>query len=99
MSLTDELSPPIRAENILPSAQWIGGVGAGAWLTIEEENESFVITRQTKDGETTFRGSFNLSSGVFDIKKPFQFTYPSHFEICTVIQNRTMIQFKNNSNN
>ncbi|MBC8266959.1 MAG: hypothetical protein H8E84_08350 [Flavobacteriales bacterium] len=84
---------PKKAEKIPSSAQWLGGIGAGSWFSLEKEGSVFRIRRFSEYGDLECEGLFDVNSSDFDSTKPFEFTYLSHCNKCNIIQNGTEYKF------
>lgn len=75
-----------RPLNIPEGAQYLGGVGDGAWYHAETLNaEELMIRRFSSRGDIEYSVLANAPSEV-DLAKPFQFTYDSHLLFTHVIQ-------------
>ena len=86
------IKPPIKPLNINCDSQWLGGVGAGSWFSIEEHAKKYKIKRFSKEGKLEFAGIFKTKSE-FNIELPYKFTYLSHYRFCTIIQDNHKIIF------
>jgi hypothetical protein len=77
-------------------AQWLGGIGAGAWFDIKKNNESdtYKIRRYFKNGELIFEKDFMLVEGKIDLESKYQFAYDSHALKCTILQDNKKALFK-----
>ncbi|MBL4755731.1 MAG: hypothetical protein JKY52_19320 [Flavobacteriales bacterium] len=84
------LEAPERHVNIPENAQWLGGVGAGSWfcLLFYETMSKFQyrIQRFAVSGEKECDSLFYLEDDVLDANLPYQFTYLSHCQKCTILQ-------------
>jgi len=60
-------------------AQWLGGVGEGAWYHLEstEKSSCFKVSRYTESGEIDYVRDFHCQY-TFDPRLPFTFQYDSH---------------------
>ena len=84
-----------RPKNIPLSAQLLMGIGASAWFYIEQENQSYRILRYSEEGELECDSLFSIKGRVeFDIDQSYEFTYISHCQECTILQNNKKIQFE-----
>lgn len=93
-----------RPDNLPEHAQWLGGIGEGAWYVIEptvepKESEQLVegkyaieVSRYTEYGELEYRLPFYTNED-FDAKKPFRIAYDSHMIATNVMQNGRIIRF------
>ena len=80
-------------KNISKNAQLIKGVGASSWFTISKERQYYRIERYALDGELECSGLFKAELHSFDINSKYKFTYISHCQICTIIQNDITYKF------
>ncbi len=84
------LSPPGAG------AQYLDGIGAGAWflLTLEDTSQPlFRIRRYDDDHRQDFDGVFAVNDRRFSPEKEFQFIYDSHCLFCHVKQNNQIYRF------
>ena len=92
------LLAPDKKTTIPSNAKWLAGEGAGAWFVIEKEEslnvQEYRLRRFAPDGVLHCNRIFRVTEGAFDIAIPFDFTYPSHCAICTVIQNKHKVVLK-----
>lgn len=74
-------------------AQWLGGVGEGAWYHIRNHAEEgcYIVARFTEHGEEEYRGLFKTSE-TLDVGKPLKIEYDSHFLFTTVSQRGRLIR-------
>lgn len=89
VKLPDDVEPghtfePARPELLPSDAQWLGGIGEGAWFRIESINGQFRIHRYDQTGNIEFTRSF--TSTWFNPSKPYRITYDTHALKVTVIQ-------------
>lgn len=91
--LPDDKQPGSMHERAKPTripheAQWLGGVGEGAWFHLEdtEEENRYVVTRYTETGELEYSLPF-ISEAPLDLNQPYQFEYDSHMLYATIVQN------------
>ena len=84
------LDAPQRHANIPENAQWLGGVGAGSWFCLSNDDKmgkfQYGIQRYAPTGEKECDGLFYLEDEFIDLNQPYQFTYLSHCEKCTILQ-------------
>ncbi|HIA37839.1 MAG TPA: hypothetical protein EYN89_14180 [Flavobacteriales bacterium] len=85
--------PPFLPSDLPKGCQWLGGEGAGTWFHLSKPSnlpeEEFRIRRYSHEGYIDCDRTFVLSSRnniEFDIDKPFKFTYLSHCQKCTILQ-------------
>ena len=76
-----------RPINIEEKAQLLEGVGANAWFYLSIENNRYQIKRYSFEGDLECCGFFIVDDSTFDINVKYKFTYISHCQKCTVLQN------------
>lgn len=83
----------LRPAHLPETAQWLGGVGEGAWYTLEayDHNGHFLVSRFTEEGEEEYRHVF-YTQEPFDAERPFEITYDSHLLFTTVQQEGNRIR-------
>ena len=67
--------------------KWLGGIGYGAWYSIEEtfDENRYKISQYCVNGKLMFSALFEKENDIkFDINKPYVFDYPSHYEQITL---------------
>lgn len=81
------MAEPKRPASIPAGAQWLGGIGEGAWYALESgaETGTFLITKYAADGKTDYQVSCQTDSGI-DPCLPHQFTYRCHYQRHIIIQ-------------
>lgn len=84
-----------RPAHLPDTAQWLGGVGEGAWYTLAPngQNGQYVVARFTQQGEQEYSHLF-YTGEPFDAEKPFQITYDSHLLFTTVLQGGRRIRLQ-----
>jgi hypothetical protein len=77
-----------------PTAQFLDGIGCGAWFDLKPTSNSneYLIKRFNEDLSLQFTGTFRPQA-TFDFNKKFNFTYDSHCAICNVVQDNKRIEF------
>lgn len=82
-SMLPSSSPPQLSD----TAHWLGGVGEGAWYTLEAYGAQghYRVCRYTEGGELEYDQLFHTVEP-FDVDKPFKITYDSHLLFTTVLQ-------------
>lgn len=87
---------PDRSKFELKNGTWLGGIGSGAWFTIERQASDviYIIARYTVDGRKEFEKQFTIENVGFDIKLNFEFVYPSNFTEMHIIQHHRKYIFK-----
>lgn len=81
---------PDRSKFELKKGTWLGGIGSGAWFTIEKQvsDTTYTIARYTVDGIKEFEKQFTTENANFDVKESFEFVHPSNFTEMHIIQNQ-----------
>lgn len=93
-SIIGTLKEPNRSKKIPKEAQWLNGIGAGAWFVIQEfqNKNNYLIERY--DGNKTKDMSFVFNTPEkIDLTKKYQFTYPCNAQKCTIIQRNKKFTF------
>jgi len=90
-TLIGTINAPEMPSNIPQDSQWIGGEGAGTWFHLSKPSnlpEEFRIRRFSPEGILECDRTFILKTAIleFDLSKPYQFTYLSHCQKCTILQ-------------
>ncbi|HLW50821.1 MAG TPA: DUF6695 family protein [Sphingobacteriaceae bacterium] len=92
-----------KPSQVPDQAQWLGGVGEGAWYHIQPMDQSelsggsgqheagFEVSRYTEKGELEYSLPF-YSEEKFDLEKPFHIAYDSHMIFTTVWQQNKSIR-------
>mgnify|MGYP001162846730 FL=1 len=82
-----------KPANISNKAQLIEGIGASSWFTIESENKNYRIERFSLSGIRECSKRFKVFPKGFEISKPYHFTYLSHCQECTILQENKTFKF------
>ena len=82
-----------QPKKIASKAQLIEGVGASSWFTIIKEKNTCRIERFSLEGDKECSRSFKVTPAGFEINKPYMFTYLSHCQECTIIQDQIKYTF------
>ena len=89
-----QFNAPKPHENILENAQWLGGMGAGAWFTVIPQNAtSILVKRQQKDGFIDYESIFEVQQGNFHPTIGFKVAYGSNYQKTILVQNNRFIFF------
>ena len=81
------MAEPARPRTVPESAQWLGGIGEGAWFTLEGDTagDKLFVVKYAANGTEEYRvmcaGSRSLNPD-----RPYQFTYHCHHQYHKVIQ-------------
>ena len=87
---------PKHTHNISENAQWLSGVGAGAWFEIEELpaiTYCYRIRRISSYGNVDVDGIFKVNHPAFDLQQPYEFIYDSNCSYCNILQNDIVYYF------
>ena len=76
-------------------AQWLGGIGSGAWFEIYATNElkEYQIIRKNKEGIVDVDAVFRIATEGFYIEKAFRFLHGSNGLVCYISQNAKVYEF------
>jgi len=77
-------------------AQYLDGIGAGAWFSITVENalqNLYRIKRYADHHLMDFDGVFSVDNLNFSIEKEYRFVYDSHCLFCHIKQNERIYRF------
>ncbi len=81
------IAEPPRPNTVPPGAQWLGGIGEGAWFILERDMESsvLIVIKYAANGREEYRVA---STGNHPINPdvPYQFTYHCHHKHHVVTQ-------------
>ncbi len=81
---------PTKPNNVPNEAQWLAGTGTGAWFYLEptHEPDKYRICRFSPKGILECdRILQHEGAELFVASQDYQFTYLSHCQKCTVLQN------------
>ena len=87
---------PKRVRDVSEHAQWLSGIGSGAWYeitAIPAITYSYRIRRISPSGNVDVDGIFKVNDPDFDIQQPYTFTYGSNCAFCTILQNGKIYGF------
>lgn len=84
---------PEKPGRIPNKAQWIGGIGEGAWFDIVPARENlYEISKFNYQGQLEYKvEAYNAEN--FDIRRPYEFTYHFTFNEYSVLQNDKIYTF------
>ncbi len=90
------LPSPRRPGRLPESVKWLAGEGAGSWFVVEKDKNShcYIVSRFSPEGVKECESLFKTHNE-FDLKKPFELTYPSHCAEVNVIQGKHFIRLVN----
>jgi len=81
---------PDRPLTVPESAQWLGGIGEGAWYALERAAGGLMVVKYAVSGSEDYRISCVASCPV-NVDKPYRFTYHCHHQQHTIVQNNKHI--------
>lgn len=92
--LPDDTTPgythePVRPETLPIEAQWLGGIGEGAWFQIVVESDIIKLVKFDVRGNVEFERL--VDSDEVNWKQPFNIDYDTHASKLTVLQNNKRI--------
>lgn len=81
------IDEPVRPFHLPQSAQWLGGIGEGAWFALEKnpETDTYYVTKYASQGDKEYRVSCAAVTAV-DLNTPYRFTYDLHHQRHTLLQ-------------
>lgn len=81
------MAEPKRPESVPEPAQWLGGIGEGAWFLLEREtnNGTLQVTKYAANGHEEYRITCTYDHPI-NPEAPYRFTYQCHYRYHTVIQ-------------
>lgn len=87
-SKTGTLQEPNPSQKIPKEAQWLNGIGAGAWFVIQEfENKDLNYLIERYDGNENKDMSYIFTTtNKINLEEVYEFTYPCNAQKCTIIQ-------------
>jgi hypothetical protein len=81
------IHPPERPSNLPIEAQWLGGIGEGAWYTYTIlHGEEIIVSRYDKDGHLEFENTYVLPNDLL-LSEELKIHYDSHFSQTTLLMN------------
>ena len=94
--------PKDRPSNVPKQAQWLGGVGAGAYFHIlaTDQPGAYTVSRWDEDGHLDCERIMDLETTVaLDLNQNYVFTYPAHCAEVNIIQGTQQFQLLWEGNN
>ncbi|MEC3879039.1 DUF6695 family protein [Parapedobacter flavus] len=81
------IAEPKRPKTLPATAQWLGGIGEGAWFTLERavDNNTFVVAKYAANGHEEYRVACSGNHPI-NPDMPYQFTYHCHHKHHMVTQ-------------
>ena len=73
----------------LKNGTWLGGIGSGAWFTIEKQidEKTYSIARYDSNGIKEFESEFVINNPSFNSNKKHHFVHPTNCREMYVVQN------------
>jgi translation initiation factor 2 beta subunit (eIF-2beta)/eIF-5 len=86
---------PVRFNHLQERAQWLSGIGAGAWFELHDlgHNTQFQFKRISPYGIIDVHDKFVVHDASFDYNLDFEFTHYSNCKFFHVKQNGTIFRF------
>ncbi len=78
------INEPLKPLNIPAEAQWLGGIGEGAWYHLEIEKDYCLTHRYNHKGELEYTKKGVLKNETFNLES-HQFQYDSHYLFTTLL--------------
>jgi len=81
------VAEPKRPKSVPASAQWLGGIGEGAWYVLEPGTETgtLLVVKYGVDGQADYQVSCQTNAEI-DPSLPYQFTYNCHYQRHVITQ-------------
>ncbi len=85
------LVAPIDNNLVLPHAQWLGGIGSGAWFELykTQKHDEYRV-RRISPNRIDVDAIFKIDNPNFDYNTAYHFDYPSNCYRCVIVQNGTV---------
>lgn len=86
---------PPRPKHLPKTAQWLGGIGEGAWFFLEKDTttDTYRVVKYASHGDEEYRVNCMAGQAV-DLRTPYQFTYHFHHQRYIVLQGQKKIALK-----
>jgi hypothetical protein len=87
--------PGDRPQTVPQSARWLGGIGEGAWHTMEQfDQKSVILRRYSVRGEIDFETRLNAgAAGSPDFQADWELAFDTHAGKATILQNGISYSF------
>ncbi|MGK6353038.1 DUF6695 family protein [Parapedobacter sp. DT-150] len=87
------MAEPERPSSIPKSAQWLGGIGEGAWYFLDRDLERglLLVVKYAVDGNEDYRASC-MANQQINLDKPYRFTYHCHYQCHQIVQHEKQIR-------
>lgn len=89
------IAEPCRPDHLPQSAQWLGGIGEGAWFLLEKDTKTntYDVVKYASHGDEEYRVNCITAQEV-DLHIPYRFTYHFHHQQYTIVQGQQEIALK-----
>lgn len=89
------IAEPARPDHLPSSAQWLGGIGEGAWFVLGKcaETDTYHVVKYASHGHEEYRVNCAAAQSV-DLRTPYRFTYHFHHQRYTILQGQQKIALK-----
>lgn len=87
---------PKKLNVLSENAQWLSGIGSGAWFEMEAlpaMTYCYRIRRISPYGVVDVDGIFKVNNPEFDLQQPYEFIHDSNCAYCNILQNDTVYYF------
>jgi len=87
---------PKPIENIKNNAQWLSGIGAGAWFELHETNHQleYLFKRISPNGNVDVYDIFVIDNDSFDYDENYEFLYHTNCSFIHIKQNETIYKLE-----
>lgn len=87
---------PKKVEGICDKAQWLSGIGSGAWFELQPTNQNsvFRFRRVSPYGNVDVHDVFHVNEASFDYNQSFNFLHHSNCSVLHIMQNETIYKFE-----
>jgi hypothetical protein len=94
-NLDGSLTPKLL-DDIHPKAQWLSGIGAGAWFELHETNHDseYIYRRVSPAGNIDVDDVFELKGNSFNFNEAFRFTHHTNCSFFHIEQNGLLHKFE-----
>ena len=90
----NKVNPPDVKINVGENAQWLGGIGSGAWYEIISHSRDTIEVQRTQgNGNMDYKLTFVASQNGFNPSNPFKFKHGSHGARTIIGQDNTNFIF------
>ena len=88
------IQAPERPSSVPATAQWMEGIGEGAWFHLEKDNmpQLYRVTKYTATGQLEYRVATNCMQA-FSLTRPYRFTPNFLYNSYSIIQDNNLYVF------